>query len=335
MRSHFLLALLMVLSLLSAATLHPVLPGGVGLAEAQIHRGTAISHPSMPRGSMPRGPSGSRLPSRPAGPRMPASIHPSGGVHPMSHTGGVYHPVPFGHTGSIHPGPIHTVPRPNWPGRNVVNGPGSTYRIYSYGNRYSVPYGGWVTNWHRQYPGLNTCYLNPYRFAPYTVVGCRDYWNRWWGPGWYNYPYGFYCNDWFWFGLWFGPMWWPDYALVPMYVWDPICQYQVGELAAPPGGYQSDAQVEVSMLHLMAAPVGNDPSAGLYEGYDGFNAMEPGPRITAEYAYNLLRRGVPVYYHPPGGAFERMNGLEDLRTYLYTPESRQVAPPQNPERGEP
>ena len=70
-----------------------------------------------------------------------------------------------------------------------------------------------------------------------------------------------------------------------------------------------------------------DPTAGLYQDNGRFDPDNPDPalKIGSASAYNHLRHGGSVYFHPPNGGFEQMQSLDDLQTYVYSKEAR---PPQ-------
>lgn len=309
----FWLVLLLVLSL--AATHYAAYgadsPHGHGatVAVTRSHGGTSRG-PSQPvprapiyRAPINRGPMNPRTYTprtytRPGG--YPSGIHTGVSTYPNTHYG--HMPMTGRQTATVETMRQH-----------VVGTNGMRY-IHSQGARYAVPFGGWVTRWQHRYPGLHSAFLHPYAIPPYCVVGCADFWTPYWGIGWYGQPFGFYWGNNFWFGIWSGPVYWPDYVVVPIYVISPISQVEVGQLPPPPGGFRTDTQAELAMLRMMAAPSALDATAGLYDGSNGFAPTAPGPRLTAEMAYGMLRDGGPVYYHPPNGAFERMNNLTDLHT---------------------
>jgi hypothetical protein len=120
----------------------------------------------------------------------------------------------------------------------------------------------------------------------------------------------------------------------PVYIVSPTSQATIGVLPPPNPeiGIAPETQMQLSVLNSMANPAQDpnrfDPQAGLYAApYNGnqIDGSNPGAKISGAYAYNLLRQGQGVFFHPPDGAFEKLNDLGDLDAYLYV--QQQAAPP--------
>ncbi len=316
----------------------PITTTGPRPAGPATHAGTLPGRPPTATGHRPPGAVSGTLPGRPqtaTGPR------PSGpwatGPRPATPAGATWQP----YSGR----PVAARPMTSFPGRlpafnanhlDTMHGhvgaatPGHGAWQYSHGQGYYVPQHGWVTGWHHNYNHMNTCYLNPYAVPWPTVCSVGNYWAPYWGSNWNYNPYGYYWNNSFWFNIGWGALAWWNYNTHPVYVFSPISQYYAGELTPPTNGFSTEEQVYLYELSIMAQEDANDAYAGLYMAASSFDPLNPGAKITAAYAYHLLRQGQPIYYHPPGGAYELINSVDDLRAYLYLRESRNQAPPQSP-----
>jgi len=152
-----------------------------------------------------------------------------------------------------------------------------------------------------------------------------------WGPR-FGRPWGFYAGPSFWFGFTVASLLTYDaWAARPIYIVSPVSQYNCGPLPAPvPNSpVPQQTQLELGVLNAMADPQqdpnSQDPTAGLYQAKgDNIDPANPGQKVSAEFAFNLLKQNQGVYFHPPNGAYERLNNMGDLDTYLY---SQETAPP--------
>jgi len=189
-----------------------------------------------------------------------------------------------------------------------------------------------VTNAQRQNPTMRTTVINNNNttiIRNKTVV-VHSYNDSMYGPGWYGNPYGFYSGDSFWQGYMWGSMMSHDYAVQPVYVYSPVSQVQMAPIQPPAGGFQNEQGVQMAVLGVMSQgdPSNTDPNSGLYVNTDNFDPNDPGPKISAQNAYNTLANGGSVYFHPPNGAYEKIGSFNDLQSYTYSKEAKSQAPQQ-------
>lgn len=213
--------------------------------------------------------------------------------------------------------------------------PGQHNQFNSGGRTFRVPSGGWVTQSHHRYDDLRTFYHQPGMHPRGGVVVMNNYFNDFWGPGWHQHHHGIYQGSNFWLGFAIGALLsGHNYAQYPVYIMSPMTMTPYGMLQ-PPNPYSTlnaRTQLEISVLSAMANPTQDaynpDYSAGLYLATPYFNPGNPGMKLSPQNAYNMLRHGNSVYFHPPHGSYEQISDLGDLDAYLYSPESQNNAPQQ-------
>jgi hypothetical protein len=165
---------------------------------------------------------------------------------------------------------------------------------------------------------------------------CNDIWHYHdgdWGGDWFHHGWGFYCGDAFFTGLALGSLTDYDWSQ-PVYVCSPVTGEPCGEIPAPPSGQPYDqTSAQLAVLQALCNPQQDpsqpaDPTAGIYVAGPNFDPNNPGQQIEPAYAYNLLRKGEQIYFHPPNGDWEGLNNLDDLNVYLYNQEQKSQAPAQ-------
>jgi hypothetical protein len=258
-------------------------------------------------------------------------FNPGGGAH-MNQGGGAH-----GNRGVyINPG-VQRQQQPNFTQQprytpQPTYNAGPNHGAHQGGNNFRIPQGGWVTQAHRNHSDLQTFRPNPGWHQNYRnrVVITNNFYDGCWGPQWHQQHWGFYAGNNFWLGFALGNLaMGHNFYEVPIYVMSPMTMVPIG-MVQPPNPYSTldtQSQLQLSVLTAMANPAQDpnavDYSAGLYQASPYFDANNPGPKLSAQGAFNVLRRGGSVNFHPPYGAFEQLNGLNDLDPYLYARELQQ------------
>jgi hypothetical protein len=239
--------------------------------------------------------------------------------------GGVPGRVPGGMPGGRVPGGNPG----NWRQPGGWREPGGGWR--EPGGGWRAPGGGWREpggGWRAPGGGWRGPVIMPRPEFHNRVVVVNNFYGPHWGPRWGG-PWGFYGGGSFWLGFSIGSlvnynMW----ATQPVYIVSPWSGCQIGMLEPPVQTLpmSPERQMQMQVLNAMANPVQSpesyDPTAGVYPAYGAeIDPGNPGPKISGAYAYNLLAEGRGIFFHAPNGAFERIQNLNELDSYLYAPQA--------------
>lgn len=185
-----------------------------------------------------------------------------------------------------------------------------------------------MTRAHRRHPQIHTTVFTSTNTASVCnrIVVVRNYYVSEWGPDWCRQPYGFYRGSEFWEGFILGALAAHNYQSAPIYVMSPSTGYDGGPLQPPEGRdtFSDEVEALLGVLQVMSRACEVDPTAGLYEFREDFDPQADNPHISPERAYNCVRKGWPILFHPPGGSYEKIENLDDLRIYLYSRETRPI-----------